>query len=140
MTSNRQLHIRIFFLLLIVGISIAGCNREKKITGREFVSRDVLVNVITEIHLMDGITNDIKYYRKFNPGDSIDLYSSIFDKYGIDRKKYERTINEYSKSPQLLDKVYDEVLMKLKLLQDQVEMEEEDQRTEVIRGRELPEP
>lgn len=138
MTSNRQLHIRIFFLFLIVGISFTGCNREKKISGKEYVSRDVLVNVIAEIHLMDGITNDIRYYRKFNPGDSIDLYSSVFNKYGIDRKKYERTINEYSKYPQLLNHVYDEVLMKLKLLQDQVEMEEEEERNEMIRGRDHP--
>ncbi len=125
MILNRKVHFYIIFMSLIICTLSAGCNREKSITGKDYVSRDVLVNVITEIHLMDGITNDMKYYRKFNPGDSIDMYRSIFDKYGIDRKKYERTIEEYSKYPWLLDQVYDEVLMKLKLLQDQVEMEGE---------------
>ncbi|MCA1747702.1 MAG: DUF4296 domain-containing protein, partial [Bacteroidales bacterium] len=95
---------------------------------------------ITDIHLIDGITNDMQYYRKFNPGDSIDMYSSIFDKYNVDRRMYERTINEYSKYPQLLDKVYDEVLMELKLLQDKIEMKEEEDRLEVIRERNLSEP
>ncbi len=125
----------ILLVLLTGSVSLNGCKQEKKITGKEYIPRDVLVNVITDIHLMDGITNDMKYYRKYNPGDSIDMYSYIFEKYNVDRKMYERTINEYSKYPQLLDKVYDEVLMELKLLQDKVEMEEEEDRLEVIRER-----
>ena len=115
-------------------IPFYGCSREKKITGKEYIPKKILVKVITDIHLMDGITNDISYYRKYNPGDSIDIYSPIFDKYNVDREMYDRTIKKYSKSPQLLDEVYDQVLMDLKILQDKIEMEEEKERTEVIKG------
>jgi hypothetical protein len=139
MILNRKTNLPILILLvLLVGsVTTNGCKREKKITGKEYIPRDVLVNVITEIHLIDGITNDMQYYRRFNPGDSIDMYSSIFEKYNVDRRMYERTIDEYSKYPQLLDKIYDEVLMELKLLQDKVEMEEEREKPEVIRERNL---
>ena len=94
----------------------------------------MLVNILMDIHLMDGITNDMKYYRKYNPDDSIDYYTPIFKKYGVDREKYDRTIDEYSKYPQLLDEVYDEVLMKLTLLQDRIE-NEEDEKKELIRDK-----
>lgn len=142
MILNKKFNLPLLILLVLLtgSVTINGCKREKKITGKEYIPRDVLVNVITDIHLIDGITNDMQYYRKFNPGDSIDMYSSIFDKYNVDRTMYERTINEYSKYPQLLDQVYDEVLMELKLLQDKVEMEEEEDRLEVIRKRDLSEP
>jgi hypothetical protein len=141
MILNRSNFTLLVLLALLTGsVTINGCKREKKITGKEYIPRDVLVNVITDIHLIDGITNDMKYYRKFNPGDSIDMYSSIFEKYNVDRRMYERTINEYSKHPQLLDQVYDEVLMELKLLQDKIEMEEEEERPEVIRERNLSRP
>lgn len=123
-----------FLLLFAFIIPFYGCSREKKITGKEYIPKKILVKVITDIHLMDGITNDISYYRKYNPGDSIDIYSPIFDKYNVDREMYDRTIKKYSKSPQLLDEVYDQVLMDLKILQDKIEMEEEKERTEVIKG------
>ncbi len=115
-------------------ISFSSCSREKKITGKEYIPREVLVKVITDIHLMDGITNDMSYYRKYNPGDSIDMYGPIFDKYDVDREMYDRTIKEYSKYPQLLNEVYDQVLMDLKILQDKIEMEEEKKKTEMIKG------
>ena len=116
---------KIQYLLLILPafyLLSFGCGQRTKIKGAEFIPKDILVQVISDMHIIDGITNDMKYYRKYNPGDSIDLYSSIFEKYNVDSEMYELTINEYSKYPQLLDEVYDEVLMKLNLLQDKVEM------------------
>ncbi|MDF1571731.1 MAG: DUF4296 domain-containing protein [Bacteroidales bacterium] len=112
----------------------AACKREKKISGKEYIEKEVLVQVLMDMHLMDGITNDMKFYRKFNPGDSIDIYGPIFNKYDIDREMYDRTIKEYSKYPQLMDEVYDQVLMQLNLLQDKIESEE-DKKIEVINGR-----
>lgn len=116
------------FLLVFISASLLlclSCGNKKKISGSEFIPRDVLVQVISEIHLMDGITNDMNYYRKYNPVDSIDLYSSIYEKYETSRAQYEHTINEYSKYPDLLNDVYDEVLMYLSQLQDEIEKEEE---------------
>ncbi len=135
MILNRSnLSTTAFLLLFAFSISFSGCSREKKITGKEFIPKSVLVKVIVDIHLMDGITNDMSYYHKYNPGDSIDLYGPIFDKYNVDREMFDRTIREYSKYPQLLDEVYDQVLMELKLLQDKIEMEEEEERNKVVEG------
>lgn len=110
----------------MVFLFATGCKREKKITGNAYIPRDVFVEVITDMHLMDGITNDMQYFRKFNPGDSIDMYSSIFEKHNVDRTMYELTVKEYSKYPELLDKVYDEVMMNLNLLKDKIEEDAED--------------
>lgn len=118
-------------LALIILLGGAACSRKKKISGNEYIDREVLVHVIMDMHLIDGITNDMKYYRKFNPDDSIDIYKPIFKKYNIDREMYDRTISEYSKYPKLMDDVYDEVLMQLNLLQDRIENEDED-KVEVI--------
>ncbi len=118
--------------LLAAAITIlSACNREKKIHGNEFIERDVFILVLADMHLMDGITNDMNYYRKFNPVDSIDLYSSILEKHGVSREKYLRTLAEYSKHPEQLDEVYDEVLMKLTMMQDEVEQQEDDKKEEV---------
>lgn len=122
-------------VLMIIAMLLGStaCNKKKQIKGNDYIEKDVLVEVIMDMHLMDGITNDMNYYRKFNPGDSIDIYGPIFEKYDINREIYERTIKEYSKYPQLMDEVYDEVLMKLNLLQDRIESDENEQ-IEVIDG------
>ena len=135
MTLNKNI-IRLTAILLATTILFgsAACKREKKISGREYIEKEVLVQVLTDMHLMDGITNDMRYYRKYNPGDSIDIYGPIFKKYDIDREMYDRTIEEYSKYPQLMDEVYDQVLMQLNLLQDKVESEE-DKQIEMNNGR-----
>lgn len=131
MTLNSTFIHRCTLCLLAAAITIlSACNQDKKIRGDEFIKRDVFVEVLTEMHLMDGITNDMNYYRKFNPVDSIDLYSSILEKHGVTREKYLRTIAEYSKHPELLDEVYDEVLMQLNMMQDEVEQQTEDEKKE----------
>lgn len=131
MTSNK-----IFPYLLTLVLTAAfilllpACSQKEKIHGKEFIPRDDLVHIITDIHLMDGITNDMRFYRKYNPEDSIDLYGSIFEKYNTDKDQYKRTIEEYSKYPELLDEVYDEVIMQLNLIIEKEEsFEEEDVQT-----------
>ncbi|MCF8226887.1 MAG: DUF4296 domain-containing protein [Bacteroidales bacterium] len=125
MQLNRS-NIYRFTLVLFSGIllGLTSCNQKKQVSGSQYIERNDLVDIIKDMHLMDGITNDMQYYRKFNPGDSIDIYSSIFEKYNVDREAYERTIKEYSKHPKLLDAVYDDVLMKLSIMQDELEEEE----------------
>jgi len=121
------------FVFAFISASIlifASCGNKKKITGSEFIPREVLVQVLTDMHIMDGTTNDMKYYRKYNPVDTIDLYSSIFEKYEISQDEYEITISEYSKYPDLLNKVYDDVLMTLNQLLDKIEEEEKAEKKE----------
>lgn len=124
MTLNKVVFlIRDILLITALLFSSSSCTQKKKISGREFIPREDLVSVLTDMYLIDGITNDIRFYRKFNPGDSIDMFTNIFEKYNITREKYEHTINEYSKYPALLDKVYDEVLMQLNLMLEKEENE-----------------
>ncbi len=112
-------------LLILFTIVSSGCMKKKHITGDEFVPHEVLVDVIVDIHLVDGITNDRKFYRRYADADSIDLLSPIFDKYQITHEQFDATMTEYSKHPLLLDQVYKDVLMKLNVMLDENENEAE---------------
>lgn len=108
-------------LLILFTIISSGCVKKKHITGDEFVPREVLVDVLVDIHLVDGITNDRKFYRRYEDVDSIDLLSPIFDKYQITLEQFDTTMTEYSMHPLLLDQVYKDVLMKLNIMLDENE-------------------
>lgn len=121
--------VRTLFLFFIIGFIIpSGCLRKKQISGKEFVPREVLVDVLVDIHLVDGITNDRKFYRRYQDVDSIDVLGPILDKYNISFHKFDTTMYEYSRYPLLLDQVYNEVLMKLNIMMDENDQAEDPSR------------
>lgn len=124
---KKNLTLLLFSLLLITA-----CMKKESISGKQYIPKEVLVEVLTEIHLVDGITEDRKYYRKYNFNDSIDLMTPVFEKYNITREQFDSTIAEYTRYPDLLDKVYDEVIMKLNQLLDENDEQNEKPAPQVI--------
>jgi hypothetical protein len=101
----------------------SGCIQKKSINGKEFVPEEVLIEVLVDLHLMDGITNDRKFHRRFD-ADSIDILNPILDKYNITPEMFDTTMKEYSRYPYLLDRVYNEVLVKLNVMLDENDRDE----------------
>ena len=110
-------------VLLILLITFNACHSRKSITGKEFVEREVLVNMLVDIHLADGVTNDRKFNRKYDV-DSVDVLTPILEKYHVSREKFDTTMYVYTRNPELLDQVYNDVLIKLNVMLDQITEEE----------------
>ncbi len=113
----------ILFLLPILLLS--GCKKKSEITGKEYIQQEVFVDVLVDMHLVDGITNDRKFYRRYKRVDSIDVLGPILEKYQITRQMFDTTMYVYSRNPDLFDQVYSEVLRKLNIMMDENEREEE---------------
>ncbi|MCK5066833.1 MAG: DUF4296 domain-containing protein [Bacteroidales bacterium] len=127
-------YIRIPALLLLILMMISpSCQKKKSITGKAFIKREVLVDVLVDLHLVDGVTNDRKFSRKYD-ADSIDILSPILEKYQVTREMFDTTITTYSQHPELFDQVYNDVLIKLNVMLD-----ENDKKTdpEVLRKEQL---
>ena len=110
-------HVPVILILLLAG-SLTACHRNRTISGEDFIERDVLVNLLVDIHMMDAITQDQKFNRRFD-ADSLDLLSSILEKYHVTRHMFDTTMYEYSRYPELLDAVYNDVLVKLNVMLDE---------------------
>ena len=106
------------FLILLLALTFTACQKKINITGKEFIEREVLVDLLVDIHLMDGVTQDRKFGRKFDV-DSIDILTPIFDKHLVTRQMFDTTVFVYSRNPELLDEVYNEVLIKLNVMLDE---------------------
>jgi hypothetical protein len=109
-------------LLLILAALLVGCGKTEQIKGKEFIDREVLVDVLVDIHLVDGITNDRKFHRKYEV-DEIDLLTPILEKYQVSRSMLDTTLAEYSRNPELFDQVYNDVLIKLNIMLDENDQE-----------------
>jgi hypothetical protein len=112
---SPNLHILVVFMLIIP----MGCNNNDTITGKAYVPKEVLVDLLVDIHLVDGITNDRKFYRRYKGVDSIDVLGPILDKYQVSKQMFDTTMYQYSRFPKQFDEVYNEVLMKLNIMLDE---------------------
>ena len=111
-------------LILLLTLTIAACKKEERITGKEFVKREVLIDVLVDIHLMDGVTQDRQFNRIYDV-DSIDVLTPILEKHQITRQMFDTTIYVYTRNPELLDAVYNDVLIKLNVLLDEINKDED---------------
>ena len=110
-------------LILLLVLTFTACQKKKNITGDEFIERDVLVDVLVDIHLMDGVTQDRKFGRKYDV-DSIDIFTPILEKHQVSKQMFDTTMFVYSRYPELLDQVYNDVLIKLNVRLDENNKEE----------------
>ncbi len=111
----------LFCLLLVF---VAGCSKKTEITGKEYIPREELVDLLVDLHLIDGITNDRKFYRKYEGVDSIDMVGPILEKYQVSKEMFDTTMYEYSRYPEIFDQVYNDVLMKLNIMLDENDLED----------------
>ena len=112
-----RLHIPVLIFLLLV-TTFSACKNKTAITGKAFVERGVLVDILVDIHLADGVSNDRTFHRKYD-ADSIDLFTPILEKHQVTREMFDTTIAVYTRHPELLDQVYSEVLVKLNVMLDE---------------------
>jgi len=112
-----------FILILLLALTIPACNKEQRITGKEFAKREVLIDVLVDIHLMDGVTQDRKFNRIYDV-DSVDVLTPILEKHQISRQMFDTTMYVYTRNPELLDAVYNDVLIKLNVLLDEINKDE----------------
>ena len=110
-------------LILLLVLTFTACQKKKNITGDEFIERDVLVDVLVDIHLMDGVTQDRKFGRKYDV-DSLDIFTPILEKHQVSKQMFDTTMFVYSRYPELLDQVYNDVLIKLNVRLDENNKEE----------------
>jgi len=102
------------YSLIIIFLILTSCSDDPaKIRNRDLIERDKFINILTDMHIMDAITNDPKYFRKFDASDSVDIYSSIFEEYEVTKAEFDSTVSAYSKQPDAYLKIYDEVILEL---------------------------
>lgn len=111
-------------ILFLFAMAFTACKKDKPIKGKEFIKREVLIEVLVDIHLMDGVSQDRQFGRKFD-ADSIDVLTPILEKYQVSRQMFDTTMYVYTRNPNLLDEVYNDVLIKLNIMLDENSKEEE---------------
>lgn len=112
------------FIILLVLFIVLGCNADKKPSKKYLLTRDQIVLVLVDIHLTFAIQTTPEFHDLLMLYDSIDVHSGIFIKHHVDKAAFDSTLSYYSRNPENLISIYDEVIMRLSKLQDSIKVDE----------------
>lgn len=99
---------RIYLLFLFF---ILGCNySEKKKPPENIIPEKQLIPILVDIHFADATLSVLHFDKKNARYKPENYYNIVLKKHGIDRKKFDESIEYYSKNPEELDIIYDKVL------------------------------
>jgi hypothetical protein len=116
-----------YVLPVLVAFSvIAGSctSRKNKAEHKDIIPEKVLISILTDAYLADGLLTlpDINY--KFSQGDTLSSYINIIENYGYTKPQMDRTMRYYFiKKPKKLIKIYDKVLGGLSETESKVDKE-----------------
>jgi len=104
------------FLLIILS-----CNPSKPPPREYFIPREKLVEILVDMHMADAIQSTPSFRDLSLDYDSIDLYSDIFLQHETNKLAFDSTMIYYSKNPRDLVSIYDEVIMKMTMINDSLQ-------------------
>lgn len=100
----------LLFLLSVLAIGNTGC-KEKLIPQKD------MVNILSEIFITDELVRSTKFVRTLHRRDTIDYYSSIFEKYGYNELQFVHTLDYYLANIGEFEKIMDRVVANLSVLE-----------------------
>jgi hypothetical protein len=122
MTLRRTLFI--LFALLIAALVFLNCSG----SSRKLIPENKFVRLLADIHLADGIGVD-NMSNSASPFalDSATLYGSVLNKYRVTWTQFNNTMAFYSSHPDDCSRMYNKVIARLKLLEEELNEEEEEE-------------
>jgi hypothetical protein len=121
---NNKLFYRLAAAFLAT-LLLASCSSHPKGPPGKGILRDNdLVDLLVEMHYMENIFSVATDYYTYTPGkyDTLDYYQELFDKYGITRADFERTLEYYSFHPPRFEILYNRVVDELSRMLTETEM------------------
>ncbi len=112
--------IPVIFLLLILTLSCT--HKGDVIRKKDTIPVSKLVPLLTDIYITDGLLSYPPIKNRFKVKDTISSYVDVIEKHGYTKQQVDRTLKYYFlNNPKKLQKIYDEVLSNLSVIQSGIE-------------------
>ena len=110
-------------ILLLILLS---CNTSKPPPREYFIPREILVEVLVDMHLAYAVQATPTFRELSMEYDSVDAYSRVFLMHETTKQAFDSTMTYYSKNPKDLVNIYDEVIMKMTMINDSLQLASEE--------------
>ena len=105
---------KISFLLLAC-LGITGCSNptQSKVEPTGLIARDTFVNVLTEVHLMEGVKKQRLLRNDEEGAVLLRHYVELFERYQINENRFKETYQWWYQHPTEMDGLLEEVAAEL---------------------------
>ena len=115
-------------MILAASIFIS-CNSEHVKIPSDILKQDKMAQVLADVQLVES-TIIVRGDDEQLQSDSLNFYSEIFEKHEVDQETFEKSMKYYSLHPELLEGIYDEVIITLSERLAQLEGTQESEENE----------
>lgn len=113
-------YITLFFLILIF---LPACKGDRN--SAAIISHDRMINLLTDVHIADGSLYEVMQSPDTLYKYGIAKYINLFKSYHTDTAGFRKSMDYYSKRPEELIVMYDQVLKNLKMKSDSLAKEQQ---------------
>jgi hypothetical protein len=120
---------KLLFLTSTITILLLSCyheNHPKVDTPEHLISRDDMVNVLTDIYVTEGILTYHRMNQESTDEISTNYYKKVFQEHQITHRILKDNLRYYNSSPEEMEEILDEVLAKLSKMQAEITAMKED--------------
>ena len=125
-------------ILLIIILGLVSCYNESKpvVEPPDFLmSEEMVIDVLTDIQLAEGIITHSRRERKTTERDFKDsVYQVIFDHYEITAEQLNKNLDYYNSDVEQMEKMYEKVLENLSKHETEIRMADQKQDSAVIKS------
>ncbi len=112
------------FALLLAALVFLNCSGPAK----KVIPEKKFVNILADMHLADGIgVDNMSNSTSLFVLDSASLYGSVLSKYRVTLTQFDNTMAFYSSHPDDCQRMYNKVIARLKVMEDDLEKKEEEE-------------
>jgi len=126
--------ITVSLLLCLSGAFIFSCVHGPSKPGKkELIPEKNLISLLTDMYIGDGLLQYSPVRAIYSLKDTNSCYLDIIKKHGYDKEKLDRTLEYYFvNDPKELQKIYDDVLAKLSMIQSRIQTEKSNQKLKTL--------
>lgn len=118
---------RNFLVVILMTMVIVSCYHENKpeaVAPDKLFTEDMLVDILTDIQLAEGIINQQRLQKvKSDKGFKDTIYIVLFKKYDITLKELNENLDYYNTDPEYMEGLFDKVLENLSKMQAEIQVE-----------------
>lgn len=113
--NNSAINNNILYIILLATL-LFGCKSKTKVPS-DIIPENKIVSLLVDMHIADATTNLIRIKQNKLNIKPEDYYYSVLSKHHTNKETFDKSIKYYSKNLEQYNKIYDEVLKRLSIIE-----------------------
>lgn len=107
-------------IVVSLALLMAACVDQEVHLPEGYLSQEKMVDIMVDIHLVEGARSGNLLLGDTN--DLPDYYARIYEKYNVSEEEFKANFNWYTQHPTALKTVYEEVIVALSKLEEEIKV------------------